>query len=249
MKHIPIGSRCHLFAFDTLGPMITHVIVIDSPRTLFVIDTFLGPDSMREVMDALGEPVVGKPVVVINTHFHWDHIWGNCFFPGARIIAHSACRTLVRDHSESELARFARFAAGPVRIVPPDLTFDTRLAFPDEGIELLHTPGHSEDSISIVDHVDHVVIAGDNIEAPIPYLSDPDVNRFAGTLKGYRAYSGYRLIAGHADDPDGALLTANIEYLEALLAGDADRFDCDPFRAIHRVNRAVLEGRVPDDPV
>ncbi len=249
MKHIPIGSRCHLFAFDTLGPMITHVTVIDSPRTLFVIDTFLGPDSMKDVMDALGQPARDKPAIVINTHFHWDHIWGNCFFPDARIIAHSTCRTLIRDHSESELVRFARFAAGPVRIVLPNLTFDTRLEFPDEGIELLHTPGHSEDSISIVDHEDRVVIAGDNIEAPIPYLSDPDIRRFAETLNGYRAFAGYRFIAGHADDSDGTLLTANIEYLDALLAGKADRFDRDPFRAIHRANLAVLEGRVPDEPV
>ena len=249
MKHVPIGSRGHLFAFDTLGPMITHVYIIDAPRTLFVIDTFLGPDSMHDVMDALGRPARDKPAIVINTHFHWDHIWGNCYFQGARIIAHSACRTLVRDHSDSELTRFARFAAGPVRIVLPNLTFDTRIEFPDEGIELFHTPGHSEDSISIVDHLDRVVFAGDNIEAPIPYLSAPDIQRFAETLTRYRAYPDHRIIAGHADDPDGALLNANIEYLEALLSGQADRFDRDPYRVIHRANLAVLEGRVPDDPV
>ena len=40
---------------------------------------------------------------VINTHYHADHAWGNCFFPGATVISHSLARQLMLEKGEPSL--------------------------------------------------------------------------------------------------------------------------------------------------
>lgn len=241
MNHKPIGSRGHLFTFDRLKPMLTHVYTIQTPHYLFVIDTFLGQDAMKSLLETLGPASSLPQIVVINTHFHWDHIWGNGYFRNAPIIAHSSCRALIAEHGNSETLAYGHFAMGVFDIIPPNLTFDSHMAFPDDGIELIHTPGHSEDSISIIDHVDDVLIAGDNIEAPIPYLSSRDIAQFASTLRSYQSHQWKAIVAGHAVDFDGTLLSGNIAYLDALATGNDGKYLEAPYKAIHEINRAVLD--------
>ena len=57
--------------------------VVVGPQWAVVIDTLALPDEtlgMREFI----EHELSVPVrYVINTHYHADHAWGNCFFPGA----------------------------------------------------------------------------------------------------------------------------------------------------------------------
>src|SRR5512138_1888001 len=69
--------------------------VVAGPQWAVVIDTLALPDEtlgMREFI----EHELGVPVhYVINTHYHADHAWGNCFFPGATVIGHARCRELL----------------------------------------------------------------------------------------------------------------------------------------------------------
>src|SRR5665648_215230 len=48
-----------------------------------LVDTGFGP-SRREAVKA-----AGKVDVIVNTHFHMDHAYGNQFFPEAQIWAHA----------------------------------------------------------------------------------------------------------------------------------------------------------------
>ena len=53
-----------------------------------LIDSGNGPAHGRAVQRAL-ESVGSPPVThILLTHHHWDHVFGNCAFPGAVIIAH-----------------------------------------------------------------------------------------------------------------------------------------------------------------
>ena len=59
------------------------------------------------------------------THYHADHTWGNCFFPGATIVSHSLCRELMREKGTPSLeaAKKQNNALRQVKIVLPHLTF------------------------------------------------------------------------------------------------------------------------------
>ncbi|MEW6651003.1 MAG: MBL fold metallo-hydrolase, partial [Chloroflexota bacterium] len=139
---------------------------ITGPQWAVVIDTLAIPDetlAMRSfIEDQLGVPVR----YVINTHHHADHTWGNCIFPGATVIAHALCRELMelRGPASLESARRQNPAFRQVKLVYPHLTFesgDLSLRVGKKNLILSHTPGHSQDGISVLVEEDRVLFAGD----------------------------------------------------------------------------------------
>jgi glyoxylase-like metal-dependent hydrolase (beta-lactamase superfamily II) len=52
---------------------------------------------------------------------------------------------------------------GEVEICLPNLVFEKELYFPDDKIRIIYTPGHTVDSISVIDEVEKVIHVGDNI--------------------------------------------------------------------------------------
>src|SRR4030067_32136 len=101
--------------------------VIVGPQWAVVIDTLALPEetlSMREFI----EHELGVQVrYVINTHYHADHSWGNCFFPGATVIGHAKCRELLIERGRPSLENERKQNANlpQVKIVPPHMTFDS----------------------------------------------------------------------------------------------------------------------------
>ena len=72
---------------------------ITGPQWAVVIDTLATPEETLSMRSFIEEQL-GVPVrYVINTHNHADHTWGNCFFPGATVVAHKLCRELMETLS------------------------------------------------------------------------------------------------------------------------------------------------------
>ena len=75
---------------------------------MYVCDTFLGPDSMKDIARIIKDNGHHeKPVVVFNSHADWDHVWGNCYFEDAMIISHRECRNRMIAEWEEELDQCA----------------------------------------------------------------------------------------------------------------------------------------------
>ena len=76
---------------------------ITGPQWAVVIDTLAMPEETIAMRSYIEEQL-GVPVrYVINTHYHADHCWGNCFFPGATIISHKLCRDLIEERGQLSL--------------------------------------------------------------------------------------------------------------------------------------------------
>ena len=71
-----IGKRGLLFIFD-FGDDTTNIYTIKGQKHWFVIDTFLGPGAIIEIETYLKGALDEKPVIVVNTHAHFDHIMAN----------------------------------------------------------------------------------------------------------------------------------------------------------------------------
>ena len=177
--------------------------VVVGPQWAVVIDTLALPDEtlgMREFI----EHELSVPVrYVINTHFHADHAWGNCFFPGATVIAHELCRVLLdqRGQPSLEAARRQNAALRQVKIVLPHLTFsagEINLRVGKKNLTILPAPGHSSDGIAVLVEEDRILFAGDAF-MPLPYVVDGDIDDIAASIKKIGRMGLENIVQGHGD--------------------------------------------------
>jgi len=198
MKPIKITDRNIMFTQPMTEDYDLNLGLILGLRQNYVIDTGLGSGSVAPILDYIGND--GKPIIVINTHFHWDHIWGNWVFGDSPIISHTSCRELEDKCWDDALRENAKYVDGEVRKCLPNMVFDKSLYFPDDRICVFHTPGHSEDCISIYDEVDKILYAGDNIgdtaDAIVPWI-DTDMATFECLIETYKRYDFDICISGH----------------------------------------------------
>ena len=177
--------------------------VVAGPQWAVVIDTLALPDEtlgMREFI----EHELGVPVrYVVNTHYHADHAWGNCFFPGATILAHTRCRDLLAERGipSLESVRKQNPALRQVKIVLPHLTFDSgelNLRVGKKNLTIIMAPGHSEDGIAVLVEEDRVLFAGDAF-MPLPYVVDGDIDDIAASIKKIGRMGLENIVQGHGD--------------------------------------------------
>ncbi len=177
--------------------------VIAGPQWAVVIDTLALPDEtlgMREFI----EHELGVPVrYVINTHYHADHAWGNCFFPGATVIAHALCRELLMERGvpSLEVARRQNASLRQVKIVLPHITFSSgemNLRVGKKNLTIIPAPGHSQDGVAVLVEEDRVLFAGDSF-MPVPYIVDGDIDDIAASIKRIGRMGLENIVQGHGD--------------------------------------------------
>ena len=193
-------------------------LIVGSERAL-LIDSGLGIAPLRPVVEQLTD----RPVLVVNTHHHFDHVGGNAEF-GA-VAAHPAgIRSLVitqpRWVREAYLAYTADLLRAADKVTVHDrrylhlLDADSRprplpvglnadswapaaarrdaidpladgqsIDLGARVVRVLHTPGHTADSICIFDEHTRILFAGDTINVGPIYaqFEESDVARFLQT--------------------------------------------------------------------
>ena len=216
MKEIAAGVWLHEATAEGFP---TAAVVTLTAGIALVVDTLTGPADMAPVLTLLRQRAGSRRVVVVNTHHHWDHVYGNAAFPEAEIVGHRLCRELL-------LARPAEEEPPPpaegVRL--PTLTFDGHLTWhqDDEVIELVHAPGHSPDSIAVFLRRRRMLLAGDALKWPLPsYAAGTHVATWLATIGRLRRLDPAVIVPGHGPVMDAGLLDANERYLRALSAAVA----------------------------
>ncbi|MGB8952562.1 MAG: MBL fold metallo-hydrolase [Candidatus Aminicenantales bacterium] len=95
---IRLSDRVLILKEDVMNNNIT---AIASQKGLVVVDTSGLPSTARKIRRLIEKEFNRKDFAyVINTHYHWDHSWGNQVFPEAKIIGHTECTPPMRTASE-----------------------------------------------------------------------------------------------------------------------------------------------------
>jgi cyclase len=198
--------------------------VVAGPQWAVVIDTLALPDETLGIREFI-ERELSVPVrYVINTHYHADHTWGNCFFPGATIVSHARCRELLNERGEPSLeaAKKQNPALRQVKIILPQMTFvDGEMTLRVGKKNLIITPafGHSEDGISVLVEEDRILFAGDSF-MPIPYIVDGSVDESIASIKRIAKMGLENIVQGHGDiilrGEIEAAVKENLNYLMAI---------------------------------
>ncbi|WFR57835.1 MBL fold metallo-hydrolase [Anaerocolumna sp. AGMB13025] len=197
MKVKKINSRNIIFTYHIPDGWDLNLHLIMGDKYNYVIDTGLGSLSIAPVIEYLKDSE--KPFLVINTHHHWDHIWGNHMFPDSLILSHTLCRDRIEEKWEDMLLK-SKYLFGETKKQLPNLTFDNELYFAEDKIRLFYTPGHTKDSISVLDEADKVLNLGDNIgdsmEELIPSI-ECEKEEYMQTLANYKKLDFDYCISGH----------------------------------------------------
>ena len=198
--------------------------VVAGPQWAVLIDTLALPDETLSIREFV-EHELNVPIrYVINTHYHADHAWGNCFFPGATIISHANCRDLLEEHGPSSLEEAQKHnpALKQVKIVLPQMTFidgDMSLRVGKKNLVISPAFGHSNDGISVLVEEDRILFAGDSF-MPIPHIVDGDVDDNIATIKGIGKLGLENIVQGHGDivlrGEIEAAVKNNISYLTTI---------------------------------
>jgi glyoxylase-like metal-dependent hydrolase (beta-lactamase superfamily II) len=231
-----ISNNTTAYIFNSIENYTTNVYFIEKESRIYLIDTFCGSDSMVPILNRINTNSKKKEVIVINTHFHWDHVWGNCSFKENSIFGHEKCRELLEINWDIQINKNQKYILGMVEKCLPNISFKDKVIFHNDGIELFYSPGHTKDSISIFDHEEKILYAGDNLEKPIIYVESDDVSAYINTLENYIKYCPLKIVASHTLNITEEDIFDTIEYLKGLSCGEKMYFETEYQTQIHRQN-------------
>lgn len=222
-------------------PVDVTVCAIVGADGIAVVDTRCSLAEGRELRDHLRQLSAAPVRWVVNTHAHFDHVWGNAEFaaprqlPPAQFWAHAAAATAMaasRDGAPDDLAFKARLAAESpewaermaelVEIVPEHtVRTEHTLDLGDRGVRLLH-PGRGHTDGDLVLHLPETdtLLVGDLVEESGPPAFGPDSFPldWAPTLDALLAATGPGtvLVPGHGDPVDAAFVRAQRDAIRAV---------------------------------
>jgi glyoxylase-like metal-dependent hydrolase (beta-lactamase superfamily II) len=201
-----------------------------------LIDTGMGFRNIREAI----QPLLLQDVIVLNTHWHFDHVGGNALFDKRGIS--SVERTLVEKgwrnstlmdlHVESCLSQGIPLPRGFVPekydIEGTTPTFDIRdgdrFELGGRTLEAISTPGHTHGSLSFLDTSTRSLFCGDWIDKGtlFAHFEDSDLDEYVGSFQkvAEREREFDSIYPGHGVRPlDRAFLASVREGFDEINAG------------------------------
>jgi hydroxyacylglutathione hydrolase len=146
----------------TVGPAATNVYLLGDPSTREAIAIDTAIPSLSFVTDELAaRGWILK--LIVSTHGHWDHIGDNAAL-AERSGADIAVHRLDRERLERPAPLMAPFEIPP-SVPAVELAEGGVVRFGDIELQVLHTPGHTEGSVCLLDRDTSTLFSGDTLFA------------------------------------------------------------------------------------
>jgi cyclase len=211
-----------------------NVGLIHTSKGMLLIDTTSSPTEIQALLEAVdvGVKQVG---MVVNTHSHSDHTWGNQLFT-CPILAHRLCQERMQSSLKSEWSPevfqsyisdlektdpkkaedLCRTVKG-LQIKLPDRVFEDRYEGELDGLryEIIHMGGHTPDSSIVWLPEKRVLFASDLIfQGRYPYIFDADIPAWIAALSRLLEFEAEVIIPGHGVRCGEAEIIALSDYLK-----------------------------------
>ncbi len=193
-----------------------------------VIDTGGTPELGRRLREAIAARTDKKPVVIINTHMHPDHVFGNAAFAAVQIAGHANLRDALAARQEvyqrrlaDELGEDAAAGIAPVRVDRP-IAEEVRIDLGNRIIVLTAYPtAHTNNDLTVFDRKSGTLFAGDLLFVDHLPAVDGNALGWLRVIDRLERVPAMRAVPGHGPavvDWPGAL-DAERRYLTVLVEG------------------------------
>jgi glyoxylase-like metal-dependent hydrolase (beta-lactamase superfamily II) len=269
LKHIPISDSWFevyepardVFAIyephqseETIG----YLIVGEKRAVLF--DTGMGISDIKKVTGELTK----LPIMVLNSHTHDDHVGGNWQFDTIYGMDTDFTRTNAkgsREDAQAEITPDQICGSLPQKFDPR--TYVTRpwkiTAYIHEGerfdlggrtIEVIATPGHTPDAISLLDRSNGLLFTGDTYyPAPIwLFRPETDLDAYAASIRRLAALAPQvKLVLGAHNIPVAppTVLSRLVNAFDAVRAGKITPVPDSPEKVLYKVGDISFLMRAP----
>lgn len=215
-----VGDRVWVRRYAALDQTIG---VIGGEAGQVVIDTRATHRLADELREELAQ-LPGAISAVVNTHGHWDHVFGNARFVPTPIWGHVRCAAMVTERGEEMRARLLQDYPGEpfaeVVLTPPSVLIEESavLDLGDRQVELRYLGrGHTDNDIVITVPDASVLFAGDLLEnAPAPGFRDSYPIAWAETGRAMLGMVEGVVVPGHGDPFDRPFAERQVAELAAL---------------------------------
>jgi cyclase len=234
--------------------------LIRTREGVVVIDTTSCPADMRSLLDA-AEVMPDQVRLVINTHQHSDHTWGNQLFDRP-ILAHRLCREAMaanlehawrldkiraeiarREESDPEWSTEMKRKTAGLEITLPTETFDRDRTLEIGGVEIrvIHFGGHTPGSAVVWLPEAQTLWTGDLLfVGRYPFIGDADVPDLLAALRRLTCFDVEVIVPGHGPLCDGAAVSAMYDYVHGTWSRTIDHL-----AEGHSVEEAVSDTGYP----
>jgi glyoxylase-like metal-dependent hydrolase (beta-lactamase superfamily II) len=190
---------------ENQGYMVNSTLIIGDSGAI-IIDTGFTDEIGAHLRKQIAK-ITDKPVkVIINTHHHGDHTFGNVAFPGARVISSEMCRKLLLE-GEADWLAIIEGSVGrkfpDTRAVPATEVYarNTKTDIVIDGVKMtvwVPEAAHTLGDLMIWLPEDKVLIGGDILVNRItPNFRDALVKKWVEALAEVQTLPAKAIIPGH----------------------------------------------------
>jgi hydroxyacylglutathione hydrolase len=137
-------------------------LLYDETKECVIIDAACYPEFEKNQLQAFIDENELKPVKLLNTHCHIDHILGNiCVFRkfGLKPVIHKSGLPFLEKAKEHAWG----FGFELEEVIQPEsyIKEGSKIKFGNSEIDVIYTPGHADGSVCFISHEKKAVFVGD----------------------------------------------------------------------------------------
>ena len=225
--------------YDGWGANQTFII---TDAGVILVDTGFTSSISRSLLQEIKKNT-DKPVkLVINTHDHSDHIFGNSLFSKATILAHANCTARIIERGEERIEAYRKFDKRlkedimGLSIIPPQKTYSKDFAehIGERTLKMIHPPkgAHTNGDTMVLLPDEKILISGDIISVNYhPNLEDANISAWIRLLEVVKKLKIDQIIPGH-----GAV--ASKEHV-GIFADYLRKFDAEVRKSVNEGTKEV----------